>query len=121
MLPLHPYVDSRRAAPAGQLAGVLVSTPRDGGKEVQTDMIRCCHCQRVWAWVVGSGRWRGRCGCCGGITCGPHCPVQGCVPALQLIENLEAGMTFEAACLYRSIKVAVPAAVPGAFSGIVLA
>jgi len=108
MIPVHPFVGARRAAPAGQLAGVLVSTPADGGKEVQTDMVCCCHCQHTWAWVAGSGRWRGSCRDCGGLTCGPGCPVQGCIPALQLIENLEAGMLFDDACRYRSIKISVP-------------
>lgn len=92
----------RRAAPESQLRGVLVSTPYEGGPTQQLDLVQCCHCQRVWAYQRGSGVERGWCMNCSGITCGSReCDV--CVPAEQLIKNLEAGMPFAVARQHRPI------------------
>jgi len=58
------------------------------GPEVHQDTVQCCHCGRHWIWLPGSGRQRGFCTKCNGITCGnAKCDV--CVPAEQQMENLE--------------------------------
>lgn len=101
----------RRAAPAGQRRGVLVSRAYEGGPEQQHDVVQCCHCQRVWVYRRGSGVRRGWCMGCNGITCGSHaCDV--CVPFQQLLDNLAAGMDYEAARRHRPVKASVPAAPP---------
>jgi hypothetical protein len=83
---------NRRSAPAGQLAAVIVSKGRASDFEIQTDQVMCCHCGKFWTWQVGSGRARALCGRCGGISCGPMCPVwPNCVPYEEYIANIEAG------------------------------
>jgi hypothetical protein len=46
---------------------------------------QCVHCGRHWIWQHGSGRVRGYCMNCGGITCGSQeCNV--CVPWQKKME-----------------------------------
>ncbi len=85
-------IAARRSAPRGQLGAVIVSRGRERDYEHQTEMVRCCHCGRFWQWVHGSGKLRGKCGLCNGLTCGPLCPVgEACVPHEEFLANLEAG------------------------------
>lgn len=103
----------RHSAPLGlPMRGTLISTPLDSDCVVERQTVQCVHCGRVWLWQPGSGRVRGFCTRCNGITCGSHaCDV--CVPLLQLVENLEAGMGYEQARLHRPIRASVPGGVPG--------
>lgn len=58
------------------------------GNEI-ADTLQCCHCGAHFEVVKGSGRKRGFCMCCNGVTCGkPECDL--CVPAEQQLENMEA-------------------------------
>lgn len=103
----------RHTAPAGRLTrGVLISTPHDSDKKVEQSTVQCVHCLRVWLWQPGSGRVRGWCARCNGLTCGPGCGAV-CVHFEQLLENLEKGMPYELARLFAPIIVSVPAAPPG--------
>lgn len=50
----------------------------------------CCHCQKTWEEVKGSGRLRGYCSRCHGYVCGhPDCMV--CINWEAKLENVEAG------------------------------
>ena len=54
------------------------------------DTRQCVHCGRHWFWEHGSGRKRGFCLNCMGITCGnDSCHV--CVPLQKKLELYEAG------------------------------
>ena len=51
----------------------------DGFTKQEYDTVQCVHCQRHWKVVPGSGRKRGWCFKCGGVTCGSkHCET--CIP-----------------------------------------
>jgi len=72
-------------------SGHVICTPLDGSKETQVDLVHCCHCSRLWIWEVGSGKKRGWCLKCNGITCGSElCDV--CVPKEKQVENLDKGL-----------------------------
>ena len=103
--------NDRRAAPTSQRVGVLISQDVEGGPEQHVELIQCCHCQRIWPFVRGSGNVRGWCGQCGKLTCGSNeCDV--CVPARQLLDNMAAGMPFHVARTHRPITARVEAAPP---------
>jgi|SRR5579862_4730567 len=73
------------------LAGVITSTPYDGGPVEQRDLLSCIHCAYTWVPRPGSGRLRGYCMRCAGFLCGrPACTALGCVHREQLLENIEA-------------------------------
>jgi hypothetical protein len=102
----------RHAAPtAAPMRGVLISTPDDGGRATQLDTVQCVHCSRVWAWVPGSGRRRGYCARCHGLTCGSDA-CDHCVPVQQLIDNLEKGLPYDLARTFRPIVGRVEGHVP---------
>jgi hypothetical protein len=50
----------------------------DDGREV-ADLLQCCHCQYTWRLEPGSGRRRGFCTLCMGVTCGRP-PCMECSP-----------------------------------------
>lgn len=91
------------AAPAGLRSGILISTSIDSGLAVARDTVRCCHCGAQWVWQKGSGRKRGFCLRCKGITCG-CLECDKCVPLEQQLENVEAGRSID----YRPIIASVP-------------
>lgn len=102
----------RHSAPIGlPMKGTLISTPIDSDRKVERQTVQCVHCARVWLWQPGSGRKRGFCLRCNGLTCG-GAACDHCVPIEQLLENLEAGLPYELARLYRPIRVSVPATPP---------
>lgn len=88
-------------------SGVLITTPEEGGPEVQVDTVQCVHCGRHWVWeraVLEAMKGElGFCQRCGGITCGAAC--QACVPQEQQLENIEAGRPDWRT--YRPIKVPI--------------
>lgn len=62
---------------------------RDGAEVADTR--QCVHCGRHWIWQRGSGRKRGFCMQCMGITCGgPRCDP--CLPLERRLELYEKGM-----------------------------
>lgn len=86
-------------------AGVLTSTPIEGGPAVQADILSCIHCGFTWVPAPGSGRLRGFCGKCNGYVCGRHfCTMLGCVHRERIIENLERGRPLN----FNPIIVSVP-------------
>jgi len=97
----------RLTVPSSQRSGILISMPIDNDRVQQQDTVSCCHCGRVWLWVKGSGRVRGWCMRCNGVTCGNQA-CDECVPMLQMIQNLENGMSYEEARRHRNIIVSVP-------------
>lgn len=111
-------LEDRRAAPEGQRIGVLISQDAEGGLEQHIDLIACCHCQRIFPFVKGSGRLRGWCLRCNKITCGPGC--EECVPWRQMLASMEAGMTFAQARRHRPIMASVPDGVPQSPAGVLL-
>ena len=88
--------------------GVLISTPLDSDRVTVQDTAQCCHCGRNWVVKPGSGRKRGLCLRCNGITCG-SARCDACVPLEQRLENVESGRPED----YRPIRATVPAAPPG--------
>lgn len=59
------------------------------GMEIAHTM-QCCHCNRHFVSVKGSGKIRGFCRNCMKITCGkPQCDI--CVPFEKKLEKYEAG------------------------------
>jgi len=51
--------------------------------------LQCVHCGGHFPVQPGSGKIRGYCTRCRGPVCGPKCAK--CVPAEQLLENIEHG------------------------------
>lgn len=70
-------------------SGVLITTHPDTDLCEQVDTIQCVHCGCHWVHKAGSGRIRGFCLLCCGHICGPGC--EECVPAEQMLENMEQG------------------------------
>lgn len=70
--------------------GELHAVDRETGKTTVTPTKQCAHCGRHWIFVPGSGRRRGWCTRCNGITCGNH-DCHECVHWRQKIENAETG------------------------------
>jgi len=54
------------------------------------DGLRCVHCGHVWIPVVGSGRKRGYCLKCNGVTCGGN-ECEACYPFEKRLEDYEKG------------------------------
>ena len=83
-------------------SGTLHSFGGDGSEQI-LDTTQCVHCGRHWIWVPGSGKERGFCTQCGGLTCGePKCDA--CIPMEQQIENMESGRDLA----FRPIMSSVP-------------
>lgn len=99
--------EDARSAPSGQRTGILLTQDYDGDPVHQAETVTCCHCGRMWVWQRGSGKLRGHCRLCNGITCGPHCSRK-CRPVEQLLENMEAGRDLD----YTPIRISVPGGVP---------
>lgn len=54
------------------------------------DTRQCVHCGRHWLWLKGSGKRRGWCLNCNGITCGTkHCDT--CIPFEKKLDMYEKG------------------------------
>ena len=110
--PWAPLVEApgrggREAVPDRFRSGTVVSTPYEGGREVQSDTLTCCHCGFTWVPAPGSGRRRGFCFRCNGHICGRFCCDQlGCIPGGQarIIENIEQGLPIN----YVPVSVSVP-------------
>lgn len=74
----------------GRASGIGIIQYVDGGREIQHDTVRCVHCGYTWVYEPGSGRTRGWCGRCQGITCArPCCENRGCIPMERELEFLE--------------------------------
>ena len=59
------------------------------GREV-ADTLTCVHCDLTWIRIPGSGRKRGWCMECGGVTCGKReCSV--CMPFEKKLNLYEKG------------------------------
>jgi hypothetical protein len=71
-------------------AGYTVSSDFDGGLH-EADTLQCVHCGLHWQVVKGSGRVRGFCMRCNGVTCGQK-KCGECVPSEQQLDNQEAGL-----------------------------
>lgn len=42
----------------------------EDGTIIEAQTLTCCHCSRMWKHQPGSGRTRGFCSLCDGLTCG---------------------------------------------------
>ena len=60
------------------------------GVEDECETVQCVHCQMHWKIEPGSGRKRGFCFNCNGLTCGKEACETKCVPAEKMIEEIEA-------------------------------
>ncbi len=58
---------------------------RDDGRITEHDAMQCVHCQRTWKFRPGSGRQRGWCQRCMGVTCG----AVGCMTCLHFEKRVE--------------------------------
>lgn len=78
----------------------------DGGKVECHATFTCCHCNRVWREIKGSGVKRGFCLRCCQRTCGsPGCDE--CVPIERRLECMEKGAFITPS----PVSVSVPASV----------
>lgn len=67
---------------------VTVSGPLLPGQASEAETQMCVHCQHHWIIVPGSGRVRGFCFLCNGLTCGdPRC--EECIPWEKKLEISE--------------------------------
>mgnify|MGYP001581023598 CR=1 FL=1 len=79
--------------PDGQPLGVAVSAYRPAGAIIVdghqvADTMQCCHCGEHFVMVRGSGRRRGFCLKCKGVTCGKD-TCCACRPIEQRLEERE--------------------------------
>lgn len=97
------------AAPSHSKVGIITDIPKDGGPKTTVDLVACAHCGYMWEYKPGSGRIRGFCMCCNGLTCGRRaCRDKVCTNWRQKLDNIEAGRPED----YKPIIVSVPAIVP---------
>lgn len=68
-------------------AGFIQITSPDA-PTVERETLRCVHCGMHWVYEPGSGRQRGWCTRCDGVTCGAE-RCSGCIPYEAQIEILE--------------------------------
>ncbi|KKL79435.1 hypothetical protein LCGC14_2014890 [marine sediment metagenome] len=74
-----------------QAAGTVLITDLESGPYEQTrDTVMCKHCQKHWVPQPGSGKQRGYCMRCRGVTCGKEACETDCVPWELAIEIMEA-------------------------------
>ena len=74
--------------PSRQTGALLTS--RDSGGETERPTLMCCHCQRVWLYMPGSGTARGWCRRCDQPVCGAAPCMAHCMPWEQQMEMMEA-------------------------------
>ena len=67
---------------------VEISNP-DNDKVENYDTLMCVHCGMHWTPIQGSGRKRGFCLNCMGVTCGQRPCMVDCVPYEKMIEGME--------------------------------
>ena len=71
--------------PSGYL---IITEPESPPQEGET--LSCVHCQYTWKVQPGSGRKRGFCFRCNGVTCHKKGCNARCIPLEQAIERMEA-------------------------------
>jgi hypothetical protein len=89
-LPLPQYtpgVPNLLSKPRKEAGAFFEFDPDIGNHDWMTCM--CVHCGRHWRYIPGSGKERGFCMHCMGITCGRR-QCDPCVPMEKMIEDLEA-------------------------------
>ena len=58
------------------------------GKNIELETRQCQHCGMQWVYQPNSGKRRGFCLKCFGLTCGrPQCDV--CIPFIKQLEKME--------------------------------
>lgn len=65
------------------------STVYHDGSTAERDTLCCCHCGAHWEVVPGSGRTRGWCMKCMGVTCGREQCERVCCPEPMRVEEPE--------------------------------
>jgi hypothetical protein len=71
--------------------GTIIITDPALGRELHMDVLTCVHCQKGWVVEPGSGKRRGFCMKCNGVTCGAE-KCDACLgPIEKRIELYEAG------------------------------
>lgn len=53
--------------------------------------LQCCHCGGHYVSVKGSGKRRGFCMKCMGVTCG-SVKCDNCIPTEKMLDNIEKGL-----------------------------
>lgn len=81
---------------------IIVSDPGSDKAILETGTVQCCHCGGHFVRQPGSGKVRGWCMNCSGHVCGPGCAA--CVPAEQMLENMEQGRPDD----FRPVVASVP-------------
>lgn len=71
-------------------AGAWIIDDPEAPVEQNVDTLMCVHCGAHWSPVTGSGRQRGYCMNCRGVTCGKQLCEMRCLPVEALIERIEA-------------------------------
>lgn len=100
----------RHSAPEHSRCGVFTEAPHDGGPAVVKDIAYCVHCGYHFVYTPGSGKIRGYCALCNGLTCGHRwCREHAHCHWKQQLENMEQGRPID----YSPISVFVDTAPPG--------
>lgn len=84
---------------------VLCVDPNSGG-ETQTDTKQCVHCGEHFPYKKGSGRTRGFCTRCMGMTCGGHQCME-CFPIEERFDLYELGLLPELMSPRSDIKMKI--------------
>ena len=103
-------IDSRsHSLPGKQRSGYGELSYKDSDRKEGCDTVQCCHCSYTWVYTPGSGRTRGICLRCNGITCGRDCcEKKGCVFKEAFLDLMEQGILWEDIHEgQRSVKVSV--------------
>jgi hypothetical protein len=73
-----------------KVAGEVILTDIETGKETHFATAQCVHCQVHWVVQPGSGKRRGYCLYCKGMLCGADECIKSCVPFEAQLEYTEA-------------------------------
>lgn len=74
------------SVPKKESGYVQITDPITGNIERETKM--CCHCGMHWIMQPGSGRTRGWCMKCNGVTCGKK-KCDSCYPYEEQLQDME--------------------------------
>lgn len=69
--------------------GMIIMTDRVTGVETKLYTAQCVHCGMFWQVLPGSGKTRGFCLKCPGLTCGARQCQINCVNVEKMLERIE--------------------------------
>lgn len=79
----------------GNRASSYFTTFDSNGRKIEGEMRQCAHCQFSWIYQSGSGRKRGFCYHCQGLTCGRKVCQASCAPFWDIAQEMGKGYVFD--------------------------